>query len=126
MEESDSNMGYIMASSIENKDSEGTLRNEDPKSEIYNKKNPSQHESTLRNEQPISERKPGVSFIPESQPFSQVEVPKRAVTTKPEPEEKKNVPRDSDPLINHRTVEESGKVVWDKTHFIIAVDAGGK
>lgn len=123
-----SGVNYILASSIENKDNEITLKNEVPKSE-YSMKNDDSREGTLRNEPPLSEKslKKDAPLAKEpSDPRRAREVPREApvkkepapVITKKEPEELKD-PKE------HKKVDEDGKIKWNTTHFVFGIEAGG-
>lgn len=102
---------------------ESTLRNEIPKSE-RSVANAMKSENTLRNEQPISDRKQKSTIVPRTQPLKK-EVPSRLEAPKDPQEEDKNVPS-GDPLEKHQIVDSSGKVKWDKTHFILAIESGSR
>lgn len=89
-------MNYIAASSVENKDNEITLRNDNPKS-IYDLKGEgSLGESSLRNDVPLADH----SLRREL-----------------------NAPV-SAPLDSHKRFLDAGKVKWSKTHFIVGIESG--
>lgn len=89
--------GYVEASSVENKESELTLRNEKPKSE-YGLGDDKSQESTLRNDAPLAEH----SLRKEINP-----------------------PRSS--LVDtYKRSYGAGKASWEKTHFMLGIEAGGK
>jgi len=140
MDKQESGVNYILASSIENKDNELTLKNEVPKSEYIMKSN-DMREGTLRNEPPLSEKslKKHTSFpINEEPPYTrtQKEIPQREpfrdekpVESKIEPEEEENPEEEKNPegeeySKQHKKVNEEGKIIWDTTHFVLAVEAG--
>lgn len=146
-------VNYILASSIENKDNEITLRNEAPKSE-YSFRHGDVRENTLRNEPPLSEKQlrkdvPVLSKREEpkreesKREEPKKEVPKKEEPKKPEPkkeEPKKEEPKKPEPKKEepkkeettkqpeeskgHKKLDETGKITWDKTHFILAIEAG--
>lgn len=89
-------MNYIAASEIENKESELTLRNEDPKVGNDSKNDGSMAESSLKNDTPLADH----SLRKEVNP------PK------------------SSAFAEHKRVDEAGKVKWDRTHFILGIESG--
>jgi len=140
MDNQESGVNYILASSIENKDNELTLKNEVPKSE-YTMKSNDMREGTLRNEPPLSEKsinKHTLSPINEEPPYtrSQKEIPQREsfrdeepMESKREPEEEKNSEEEKNPEEEkspkeHKKVNEEGKIIWNTTHFVLGVEAG--
>jgi hypothetical protein len=110
-------INYILASSVENKDSEVTLKNEAPKSE-YSIKSIDSRENTLRNEIPLSERSlrkdQPIPIVPHKKEDKPIEIPS---STEKETEEYKE-------SRSHKTIDGSGKITWDKTHFIFGVESG--
>ena len=90
-------MNYIEASSVENKDSELTLRNEIPKSN-FDSSGKFGSESSVKNDMPIADRCLMVKINP----------PKKDI------------------INQHKQPTSPGKVTWTKTHFIIAIDSGAE
>eukprot|EP00826_Nyctotherus_ovalis_P058473 TRINITY_DN8039_c0_g1_i19.p1 TRINITY_DN8039_c0_g1~~TRINITY_DN8039_c0_g1_i19.p1 ORF type:complete len:141 (-),score=37.98 TRINITY_DN8039_c0_g1_i19:47-469(-) len=92
----DHGMNYIAASEIENKESELTLRNENPKVGNDSKNEGSMVESSLKNDTPLADH----SLRKEVNP------PK------------------SSAFAEHKRADETGKAKWDRTHFILGIESG--
>eukprot|EP00826_Nyctotherus_ovalis_P049520 TRINITY_DN5999_c0_g1_i7.p1 TRINITY_DN5999_c0_g1~~TRINITY_DN5999_c0_g1_i7.p1 ORF type:complete len:323 (+),score=37.97 TRINITY_DN5999_c0_g1_i7:73-1041(+) len=89
--------GYVEAPSLENRESELTLRNEKPKSG-YELGDDKSQESTLRNDIPLAEH----SLRKEINP------PRSAL------------------MNTYKKSYGAGKASWEKTHFMLGIEAGGK
>lgn len=121
MDNQTTGVNYILASSIENKDNEITLKNEVPKSE-YSMKNDDSREGTLRNEPPLSEKSLRKDIPLAVARELRGEPP---VKKEPEPAITKKEPEELKDSKEHKKVDEDGKIKWNTTHFIFGIEAGG-
>jgi hypothetical protein len=121
MDQQESGVNYILASSIENKDNELTLKNEVPKSE-YTIKSNDMREGTLRNEPPLSEKslRKDVPLVAREQPKPR-EMPQREAPKEEKPIESKREPEE---VKEHKKINEEGNIEWNTTHFVFGVEAG--
>jgi len=96
LDDKDPGMNYIAATTVDNKDNEITLRNENPKSGSDLKDEKTIGESSLRNDVPLADHSLRKELNPPINSASK----------------------------SYRRVDDSGKTHWDKTHFILAIESG--